>query len=182
MKIKILFLILVVFVLPNTLLAFDWGECPFGNVNDPYPGLCGRFRDLDQDGLCDLSQTKPEVRGTQMVDGNRQGKMDKYNIILITVLVLLFYGLSEYLVYVRKERKTWWLPWCTPKNVRWFWNVVLLWSFIVVLITSLILLFELSGWIKPTKINYSFWHIEAGIVMIELCVVHVVKRWRHFVR
>lgn len=31
-------------------------ECPFGRVNDPYPGECGRYTDLNDDGLCDLSQ------------------------------------------------------------------------------------------------------------------------------
>jgi len=31
--------------------------CPYGNVNCPYPGQCGRYIDVDGNGLCDLSQT-----------------------------------------------------------------------------------------------------------------------------
>jgi hypothetical protein len=30
--------------------------CPFGLVNDPYPGACKRYVDTNGDGFCDLSQ------------------------------------------------------------------------------------------------------------------------------
>ncbi len=45
-------------------------SCPYGNVNDPYPGLCPRYTDLNGDGLCDLSQitaaaTAPTSTGGQ---------------------------------------------------------------------------------------------------------------------
>lgn len=33
------------------------GGCPFGLVNDPYPGQCSRYVDLNGDGICDLSQS-----------------------------------------------------------------------------------------------------------------------------
>ncbi|MCG2827927.1 hypothetical protein [Methanothermobacter sp. K4] len=32
-------------------------SCSYGLVNDPYPGQCPRFTDLNGDGICDLSQT-----------------------------------------------------------------------------------------------------------------------------
>ena len=31
--------------------------CPYGLVNDPYPGQCSRYIDVTGDGICDLSQT-----------------------------------------------------------------------------------------------------------------------------
>lgn len=33
------------------------GGCPYGMVNDPFPGNCSRYIDLNGDGICDLSQT-----------------------------------------------------------------------------------------------------------------------------
>lgn len=30
--------------------------CPFGQVNDPYPGRCHRYRDADGNGICDYSE------------------------------------------------------------------------------------------------------------------------------
>ena len=31
-------------------------SCPYGMINDPYPGQCPRYTDLNGDGICDLSQ------------------------------------------------------------------------------------------------------------------------------
>ena len=42
---------------PTTALA--WDNCPKGLVNDPYPGACRRYVDTNNDGICDLSQSKP---------------------------------------------------------------------------------------------------------------------------
>jgi hypothetical protein len=33
------------------------GGCPYGLVNDPYPGQCSRYIDINGDGICDLSQS-----------------------------------------------------------------------------------------------------------------------------
>ena len=33
-----------------------WNDCPYGKVNDTYPGDCGRYVDTDGDGICDHSQ------------------------------------------------------------------------------------------------------------------------------
>ncbi len=30
--------------------------CPYGLVDDTYPGACGRYIDVDTDGICDYSQ------------------------------------------------------------------------------------------------------------------------------
>ena len=35
-------------------------ECPFGLVDDPYPGQCARYVDRDGNGLCDLSESEDE--------------------------------------------------------------------------------------------------------------------------
>ncbi|MEA3308639.1 MAG: hypothetical protein U9Q70_03890 [Chloroflexota bacterium] len=31
-------------------------DCPFGLVNDPYPGECGRYVDQNENGICDHSE------------------------------------------------------------------------------------------------------------------------------
>ena len=31
-------------------------DCPFGLVDDPYPGQCRRYRDNDGNGICDYSE------------------------------------------------------------------------------------------------------------------------------
>ncbi|MBZ2166474.1 hypothetical protein [Methanobacterium spitsbergense] len=36
-------------------------SCPYGLVNDPFPGQCPRYTDLSGDGLCDFSQVSTTV-------------------------------------------------------------------------------------------------------------------------
>ena len=42
-------------LVPITVLAFV--TCPYGIINDPYPGKCPRYTDTDQNGVCDISET-----------------------------------------------------------------------------------------------------------------------------
>ena len=44
--------------------ALAWDNCPKGLVNDPYPGVCRRYIDTNDDGICDLSQPKPAATTT----------------------------------------------------------------------------------------------------------------------
>jgi hypothetical protein len=39
-------------------------SCPYGLVNDPYPGQCPRYVDLNGDGLCDFSQAAAAISTT----------------------------------------------------------------------------------------------------------------------
>ena len=34
----------------------DGLECPFGRIDDPYPGYCRLYTDQNSDGICDYSQ------------------------------------------------------------------------------------------------------------------------------
>lgn len=43
------------------VVSFAWDDCPYGEVNDPYPGECGRYVDTNNDQLCDRSQPAPDV-------------------------------------------------------------------------------------------------------------------------
>jgi len=42
-------------LVPFTVLAVV--TCPYGIINDPYPGKCPRYTDTDQNGVCDISET-----------------------------------------------------------------------------------------------------------------------------
>ncbi len=44
-------------------------DCPFNLVNDPYPGQCARYRDRDNDGICDLSQSDADSVNADSVQG-----------------------------------------------------------------------------------------------------------------
>ncbi len=40
----------------STMSGVCAGGCPYGLVNDPFPGQCSRYIDVNGDGICDLSQ------------------------------------------------------------------------------------------------------------------------------
>lgn len=44
--------------------------CPFGLVNDPYPGHCSRYVDLDGDGFCDYSVPASDSSGSELSGGD----------------------------------------------------------------------------------------------------------------
>jgi len=50
-------LLLLIFV---TISGYAWDTCHFGLVDDPYPGECNRHVDLDNDNICDISQSSSE--------------------------------------------------------------------------------------------------------------------------
>lgn len=44
--------------------------CPYGLVNDPYPGQCPRYIDITGDGICDLSQAAASTSTTTSTTSN----------------------------------------------------------------------------------------------------------------
>ena len=46
----------ILFALMACSYSFAWDDCPFGLVNDRYPGKCGLYEDSNHDSICDHSQ------------------------------------------------------------------------------------------------------------------------------
>ena len=61
-KYIILSTLIFILVAFSSISIYAWDNCPFGLVDDPYPGECKRYIDTDGDGICDLSQPAPEDR------------------------------------------------------------------------------------------------------------------------
>jgi hypothetical protein len=57
--VKILGNLFIAALLLLSSFAFAWDDCPFGQVNDTYPGECGRYVDTSGDLICDRSQPNP---------------------------------------------------------------------------------------------------------------------------
>lgn len=85
----------------------SWHDCPFNKINDPFPGECGRYIDVNQDNFCDHSQISKNSFGFN------------YLIAIVTVLVILYIFSVKYL-----------------KNYKKIWNWVLLISFTLTAITG----------------------------------------------
>jgi hypothetical protein len=255
---KKLILVLVFALMLPGVMADVWGDCPFGEVDDTYPGNCGSYVDSNGDSICDYSQPEPgsdiilvkedshseeeghlscgsmrgmrvseiadfygldadnyastlsdlakgEVKVTDVfgdletkygitTDGGKgiavlmkEGKyatetesttapvisssaqlvslLDRYNVIPITIILLLAMVLSEVLI---KNKLV----------VRYFWNVVLLISFFAAAITSLIYFFRLEG-LHALVVTL---HIQLGLVAVWVGFYHVLKMYKYYVR
>jgi hypothetical protein len=56
----LLFLLIFVLFIPWFVFAEEV-DCPFGFINDPAPGSCARYIDMDANSLCDLSEVPTET-------------------------------------------------------------------------------------------------------------------------
>lgn len=175
MNIKIISFVVFLFVF--TILAVNSYavECPFGITNDPEPGQCGRYIDENNDGYCDLSEET--ILFNEKVANNDDNKnttenKTKYNFLLMTIITVLAYILSIWAVKARK---------ISLVTQRYFWNMLLLISFAVTAITSIILALSFEYGIKLNlPINIFYWHIEIGFFAIITMFLHLSWHLRYY--
>lgn len=83
--------------------TFSWFDCPFGKVNDPYPGSCFRYVDTNNNKICDHSEPAPTIQPANKVTsqpGNQPTSQLANRLYFWTIfLTLSFYFLHWYLVF-----------------------------------------------------------------------------------
>jgi amino acid transporter len=168
-----------------TYTAYGWDNCPFGKINESFPGTCGRYRDTDNDGICDLSQPSPEERIVQAETSDTQynGSTDlskitsntariNYYFIPIFIILFLFYlftlGLGrKKIIKINQHRK--------------IWNTILLITFLISGLFGIILALSISF---GTYLSFSsfllFWHVEFGIAMAMVSFFHIGWHWKYY--
>jgi hypothetical protein len=186
-KVKYVLAIVFFFVLQ----ASAWEDCPFGRINDTYPGECGRYTDTNKDGVCDLSQTMPTTSlhvqvttpggfsGTTATSpptaqpAAQKPVTGEYNFIPIFVGLLIMYFLSDYL-----SRRGILL---SAKTHRKIWNVLLFFSFFAAGITALLIVLRLDQrWEIPFIRDITFWHVETGLAMTIIAFFHCAWHWKYY--
>lgn len=166
--------------------AYAWDNCPFGIINESYPGTCGRYIDTDNDNICDLSQSSPEDRSKLEEHSNNLQEIptssaneshssdSRINYYFVPIAIILF---ILYLVTLSLSRK---------KKIkllqhRKIWNVLLLITFLISGIFGIILAIFISYGIKlPFYSDLLFWHVEMGIAMAVISMFHVAWHWKYF--
>ena len=139
-----------------------WFDCPYGRINDPFPGQCELYTDTSSDQICDRSQPEGGV-----------GDMKSF-VLWTSFIILAVYFVHWYLVNQTKLSKK--FKFLKPALFRYFWNLVLLLSFIPVAISGLL-------WaLGVTNFDFSFWHIRLGIVFTLVTTLHLLGRLGYFVR
>jgi hypothetical protein len=143
--------------------------CPFGLVNDSYPGACGRYIDSNKDGLCDLSE-QPAIENSDIEKPAAEIEKPnffktRYNTLIIIFLSSLIYYGSYFFCRNNPARLI------THKKI---WNAILLLTFIPVVITSLVYLLRIDFAFDLEVSWAAFWHIEMGLIMIMVSLFHAL--------
>lgn len=140
-----------------------WLDCPYGKINDSYPGLCELYIDTNENQICDQSEPAPET-----ITG---GEALSFYLIFFT---LVFYFLHWYLISKTKLPKK--FKWLNKASFRYFWNIVLLLSFLPTAVSSILLL------LKVRSSFLSSLHNQAGIVFVTVALLHLFVRLRYFLK
>ncbi len=184
MKTKILSYLVLFLVLISLVSA--WNDCPSGITDCNSP--CGLFTDSNSDGECDHSQENPSLQDNSALssigsssetldsesiineDDNiikdiNQNSKNTYPFIPITMVLLVLYFISVYLVKLKK---------LTLLKHRQIWNILLLITFLVSGILGIMLVLRVNyGFFMVFPVNILRIHVNYGIAMAIICIFHI---------
>ena len=168
MRGKIIF-VLAILMISSTIA---WDDCPFGRVNDPYPGLCGRYIDTNKDQICDLSKLEFEAQTAPIQPTTRGVRGREYYPIPIMAVLFILYGATFILARVGT---------ISVAAHRRLWNIALLILFPFACIVGVLLAMRISfGLVVPLPFDQLFWHVEAGIAMTIITVFHILWHFDYY--
>jgi hypothetical protein len=136
-------------------------KCPYENTPE-----CEKNKISQSDVTADTLQ-KPQEK-----PANKEYKIKKYDLFLIFGLCVFFYLLSAILVKRKIYKKS------THRKI---WNTLLLLSFLNTGLTGLFLVIQLNylvlfNWFS----KFLFWHVEFGISMAAISILHILWHWKYF--
>lgn len=175
-------------------------SCPYGLVNDPYPGQCPRYVDFNGDGICDLSQAAVLSQNTSgatdnnsaansnpdahSVSSNPNDTNSSINLNSNTgsdgstfTDVSHFNVLPVSILIIGCYLFTHFLfskGILSPQKHKRIWNLVLTTGFIGTGISGLLLVLLINLGIK-TALNptIDYWHAEIAVLMVIATLIHI---------
>ena len=135
-------------------------DCPYGRIDDPYPGLCELYTDENNNQTCDLSE--PELSSFS------------YQVFWFLFIPAALYFLHWYLANKTNLGKKNWI--FSKPGFKYSWNIVLLLLFIPAGI------FGLLSYLG-VKTNFLFnWHNNFGASFVVISLIHIVARLDYYLK
>jgi len=183
--VKKLYVVLLIIIL-TPIAVYAWNDCPYGLLNDPFPGSCPRYVDTNHDDICDHSQS-PSSASTNttsnpnMDNSSANGKNESnvsvsdiqkantipnenYYLVPLSISTLIIY-LVTYLLYLENR--------LNRRNYYRIWNYVLIISFILTGVTGLLMIIFINYGIDSSwNLTIDFWHAEFAIIMAVSTIFH----------
>jgi hypothetical protein len=170
-KLLIAIFVAIILILP---IIFAEEVCRFGEIN--CTGKCGAYIDTNKDGLCDDSEiiapTANPLANNEVIEQNVLKIGSPYNFIIIVLVTVFLYLLSYFLSRFNK------ISYITHKKI---WNIVLLISFLVCGILSILLVLRLEYGISFIGRAFElFWHVESGIIFVIVSLFHMLWHFNYY--
>ncbi|MDY6787920.1 MAG: hypothetical protein SVK54_07330 [candidate division WOR-3 bacterium] len=144
--------------------------CPFGLVNDSFPGECVRYIDEDSDSICDYSQIDENTPDNEF-NGQSDSIDDKYQ---LKIMLPIWFALFILTVPGKRNKLV------KYRHVNQFWNWVLLASFIITAGTSVLLLGAEYSVIDLWAKESLYMHNLFGTVFILSSFSHIYLKWNYY--
>lgn len=153
--------------------AFAWLDCPYGEINDPYPGLCELYVDTNNNQICDHSESTPQDSQTKALQTRTQQRSFEISLWYL-FLTASFYFLHWFAANKTKlKRKKGFL---SPVGFKYFWNLILLATFIPVGISGLLL----GLGVKNQSLLY--WHNNLGSTFTIIALFHLINHFNYYLK
>jgi len=106
-------------------------------------------------------------------NSNEKGKGKKaYSFLSITIISILMYLIT----LILSKRKI-----ISPLTHKRIWNILLLITFLGTGFLGILLVIRINyGIVFPLFFNMLYWHVELGIAMAVISVLHIIERWYFF--
>ena len=169
----------ILFILPFSVFA----ACSHEKTDCHAPGECGHYIDRNGDGICDESQRLPAENATALaentdaktpdnrhndIQNQRQSPRQLFILILTAMTALVV--ISETISAISPGTKIF---------LRFFWNWLLLLSFIAISATSLLCIYP-SRFINNSTVSY--WHAASGLAFVFAGIYHTAKRFKCMIK
>lgn len=194
MKTRSSALIIIALIIISTSfpITIAWDDCPFGIGNDPFPGLCSRYVDTNEDDICDKSQEEPEsfesstplessdtTENQSLIFQTEAGKplLENDNVLylLISFFITLFLAIDSY--FLSKKNKK------LKLKIRILWNIALLIVFLPSAITGvLIILFPNFPVLLTLDANFIKLHTISSFFFMWISAYHIIWHTSYYVK
>ena len=110
-----------------------------------------------------------QIDASKIVDKQYQGI---YHFLPISLFLIILYLIS----HILSKKKI-----VSVVNHKKIWNILLLITFLISGILGILMVVRINfSLIIPLPFNILFWHVEIGIAMFVICILHIIERWRYF--
>ncbi|MPM08401.1 hypothetical protein SDC9_54713 [bioreactor metagenome] len=161
-------------VKPDTVAKKDTSKVVTNTVNSNKTGSNKTPENKIDTAAPDTVQADATATPVVVPETKKTQSMRSYSLLFITLLCFGLYGLTSWLHEMKIFRKF---------VHRRIWNVLLLLTFLTTAVLGIILVFMINYSLDATYLrDYLYWHVQFGIAMTIISIIHIAWHWKYFFR